>query len=213
MLESEFARGIELHRTFERNPWMQPDASVSHVCRADGSRIPDDVVEQSLTAFKALMKAVEVAALLCDGNDVSVQSAVDALLARGDAAYTELGMSQVSVDEVGPAVWMGLPPDGVALLHTWLWSVECWMGANLDDLQLVEFAVDGQWGCVGLQLALHVCVHCCDATVADTWSGVVWWQGLPGAALLRTSGHGDSRRERGTRSAEAHEVTDGREAR
>ena len=146
MLASDFARGVKLHRTFERNPWMQPDASVSHVCRADGSRVAEEVVAQSLEAFKAVMKAVEVAALLCDDNTVSVQSAVDALLARGEAAYSELGMSQVSVDEVGPAVWMALPADGTALLHTWLWSVECWMGANLDDLQLIEFAVDGQWG-------------------------------------------------------------------
>lgn len=80
-------------------------------------------IDKSLTTFNELMKRVAAMALACDDSNMPVAKAFRTLTSS-----------------------MGLEPLQRQLLDLWLWDVECWMGANLEVLQLIEFAVDGLWG-------------------------------------------------------------------
>ena len=141
---------LSLDATFAHNPWMQPQHAKSAVFTDDGTAASPDEVATSLAAFRDLLAAVASVALLTDDCTIPVATAIDAFLSKGAGAYTELGMSASGVEHAPEPTWTACGPDTVAgrLLRTWLWSVECWMGVNMDDLQLVEFAIDEGWGYV-----------------------------------------------------------------
>lgn len=133
------------------NPWMHPSTELyvmytpelrmshsphkeegaSHHHAVSLEQVPGSVVEASvmsaaIDAYRQLFEAVAPLAARCYDNNVSILHAMQQVL--GESPFAELSR------EVR------------AVLDVLLWGVECWMGAKLSNLQLMEFAMDGFWG-------------------------------------------------------------------